>query len=146
MYGGTFLSTLPRSTNRGLIDALTTLRNYSAAAISATTVGVPIEYAFTAEESVKVIMNFAAYSGYVASSAEWVITTEISATLAGTYRVVDTIAAFIGAGAALQHEIFLGGRQMENLVANARFMRVTATRVGAPGNLVFGSYLVPSDC
>jgi hypothetical protein len=148
VYSGAFRSTLPRannSTNTSQIDALTTLRDHAAAAISATTNGTPIEYPFNAEESVKVIINQAAYSGYSAGTVHWTLSLEVCDTVGGTYRQVASIAPTVAAGAALNgQEVFLSGEQINKTFANARFLRIVATKLSTAGNLVFGAYVVPS--
>jgi len=148
VYSGAFRSTLPRannSTNTSQIDALTTLRDHAAAAISATTNGTPIEYPFNAEESVKVIINQAAYSSYAAGTVHWTLSLEVCDTVGGTYRQVASIAPTVAAGAALNgQEVFLSGEQINKTFANARFLRIVATKLSTAGNLVFGAYLVPS--
>jgi hypothetical protein len=150
VYSGAFKSTLPRannSTNTSQIDALTTLRDYTAAALSATTNGTPIEYPFTAEESVKVIINQAAYSSYSAGSVSWTLSLEVSDAVAGTYKQVASIAPTVAAGAALNgQEVFLSGEQINKTVPNARFLRIVATKLSTAGNLTFGAYVVPSGC
>lgn len=150
VYSGAFKSTLPRannSTNTSQIDALTTLRDYTATAASATTNGTPIEYPFTAEESVKVIINQAAYSSYSAGSVSWTLSLEVCDTVGGTYRQVASIAPTVAAGAALNgQEVFLSGEQINKTFANARFLRIVATKLSTAGNLTFGAYLVPSGC
>lgn len=147
MYSGTFFSTLPRSANTMQIDALTTLRAYDAAAISATTNGTPVEYPFTAEESVKVIINQAAYSSYSAGSVSWTLSLQVSDAVAGTYVEVASIAPTVAAGATLNgQEVFLSGEQINKTVAGARFLRIVATKLSTAGNLTYGAYLVPSGC
>ena len=150
VYSGAFKSTLPRlnnSLNSAQIDALTTLRDYTAAALSATTNGTPIEYPFDSEESVKVIINQAAYSSYAAGTAEWVLSLQVSNAVAGTYVTVESILPALAAGAASNgQEVFLSGELIRKAVANARFLRIVATKTGSPGNLTFGSFLVPSGC
>ena len=146
MFSGTFKSTLPRSVNRGQIDALTTLRSYDAASIGATTNGTPIEYPFTAQESIKVVLNQAAYSGYVATTAQWVISVQACATIAGSYVEVATFPSSLAAGTSYSgQERFLSGEQINKFVPDARFLRVVATLTGAAGALTYGAYLVPTD-
>jgi hypothetical protein len=147
VYSGAFKSTLPRRANTAQVDALTVLRDYTAAALSATTNGTPIEYPFTAEESVKVIINQAAYSSYSAGSVSWTLSLEVCDTVGGTYRQVASIAPTVAAGAALNgQEVFLSGEQINKTFANARFLRIVATKLSTAGNLTFGAYLVPSGC
>jgi hypothetical protein len=147
VYSGAFFSTLPRPANTAQVDALTVLRDYTAAAASATTNGTPIEYPFTAEESVKVIINQAAYSSYSAGSVSWTLSLQVSDAVAGTYREVASIAPTVAAGAALNgQEVFLSGEQINKVVAGARFLRIVATKLSTAGDLTFGAYLVPSGC
>jgi hypothetical protein len=147
VYSGAFKSTLPRRANTAQVDALTVLRDYTAAAASATTNGTPIEYPFTAEESVKVIINQAAYSGYSAGSVSWTLSLQVSNAVGGTYVEVASIAPTVAAGAALNgQEVFLSGEQINKVVAGARFLRIVATKLSTAGNLTFGAYLVPSGC
>jgi hypothetical protein len=150
VYSGAFKSTLPRlnnSLNSAQIDALTTLRDYAAAAVSATTNGTPIEYPFNAEESVKVIINQAAYSSYAAGTVSWTLSLQVCTTVGGTYREVASIAPTVAAGAALNgQEVFLSGQQIDNVFPNARFLRIVATKLSTAGDLTFGAYLVPSGC
>jgi len=150
VYSGAFKSTLPRlgnSVNSSPIDALSTLRDYSATAASATTNGTPIEYPFNAEESVKVIINQAAYSSYSAGSVQWTLSLQVCTTSGGTYREVASIAPTVAAGAALNgQEVFLSGQQINNVFAGARFLRIVATKLSTAGDLTFGAYLVPSGC
>ena len=146
MYSGTFRSTLPRNANRAQIDALTTLRAFDATAITVTTIGTPIEYALTAEESIKVIVNQGAYSGYVAGTAQWTISFQASATLAGTYTEIRSILPFVAAGLLNSgQELFISGEQTNKIVPNARFLRAVATLTGAAGALTYGAYLVPTE-
>ena len=146
MYSGTFRSTLPRSSNRAQIDALTTLRAFDAAAIAVTTIGTPIEYPLTAEESIKVIVNQGAYSGYVAGTAQWTISFQASATLAGTYTEIRSILPFVAAGLLNSgQELFISGEQTNKIVPNARFLRAVATLTGAAGALTYGAFLVPTE-
>ena len=145
VYSGVFKSTLPRRANTAQVDAVTVLRDYTAAAASATVNGTPIEYPFTAEESVKVIINQAAYSSYSAGSVSWTLSLEVCDTVGGTYRQVASIAPTVAAGAASNgQEVFLSGEQINKTFANARFLRIVATKLSTAGNLVFGAYLVPS--
>ena len=147
VYSGAFKSTLPRRANTAQVDALTVLRDYTAAAASATTNGTPIEYPFTAEESVKVIINQAAYSSYSAGSVSWTLSLQVSNAVGGTYREVASIAPTVAAGAALNgQEVFLSGEQINKVVAGARFLRIVATKLSTAGDLTFGAYLVPSGC
>ena len=146
MFTGIFKSTLPRSVNRGQADALTTLRAADAVAITTTTNGTPIEYPFTAEENVKVILNQTGYSGYVATTAQWTISLQACATVGGTYVEVATFSASLSAGASYSgQEAFLSGWQINNIVPDARFLRSVATVVGSAGALTYGAYLVPSE-
>lgn len=133
---------MPRSTianrYRQNYDNQTELRSYAAAALSATASSTGVALPISTLQKFKAIANFAAYTGYAAGTAEWVITLEASATLGSGYVAVET---FIPVGAAVTHEWLLSSREILNKVANAAFMRVTATKTGTPGNLTFGVHL-----
>lgn len=139
-----FKSTLERRALRGMFDNGTMLRDYSASALSATGSDTGIAFASTGFEAFKVVFSIAAYSSYSAGSAYWTITVEASTSLASGYSVVATVPN--SAGAALETEVVLGGDQVNDIVAGATYLRVTATKTSTPGNLTYGAWLVPVEC
>lgn len=120
------------------------LRDYAAAALSATTSSTGILFQPRKIEAFKVCISQAAYTGYTAGTAEWVITIEVSATVGGTYTVIGTLPAAVFAGAAGETEIVFGGDEVADRLSTAEAIRVTATKTGSAGNLTMGAWIVPS--
>lgn len=137
-------STIADRRARGTYDGDLQLRDYASAALSATTSSTGILFPSRKIEAFKVCISQAAYTGYVAGTAEWVITIEVSATVGGTYTVIGTLPAAVFAGAAGETEIMFGGDEVADRLSTAEAIRVTATRTGSPGNLVMGAWIVPS--
>lgn len=137
-------STIADRRVRGTYDAALELRDYAAAALSATGSSTGVAFASRKIESFKVCLSLAAYTGYVATSAEWTITVEVAATVGGSYTVIGTLLPATFAGAAAETEFVFGGDEVADRLATAEFIRVTATKTGAAGNLTFGAWIVPS--
>jgi hypothetical protein len=135
-----FYSTIADRSRKGTFDALTELKDYTDSAISATTAETGIEFPVRKTQDYKVCLSFATYSGYVATTAEWVITVEVSDVVGGTYTPV---ASYTPKGTAEETEICLSGVMVSSADADAEFIRVKATKTGVPGNLTYGAYIVP---
>ncbi|WP_445634592.1 hypothetical protein NSTC745_06414 [Nostoc sp. DSM 114161] len=135
---------MPRSTiaNRRAIqfDKALELRDYAAAAISASTTETAIAFPATKLKAYKCVVDVAAYTGYVASSAQWDITVEASTTSGGTYKTVGTFTAL---GAQNRFDVPLSGEWVDDIVADAAYIRVKAVKTGSPGNLTYGAFLAP---
>lgn len=135
---------MPRSTlpNRRAIefDKELELRPYENAAISATTSSLGLAFPGTKQMYFKAIINLAAHTGYVATTAQWSITIEFSVDNA-TFKQVGN--AIVPTGIANQLEIALSGAAVEDIVPDAAYVRVTATKTGTPGALTFGAFLAP---
>jgi hypothetical protein len=135
---------MPRSTlpNRRAIefDKELELRPYEATALAATASSTAITFPGTKQMYFKNIINLAAHTGYVAGSAQWSIATEFSADNV-TFKQVGN--AIVLTGIVNQIEIALSGAAVEDVVPEAAFVRVTATKTGTPGNLSFGAFLAP---
>lgn len=138
----TFFSTLKARRKKGVYDSALELRDYDAAALSATGSEAGVSFPVRAQESFRVVINMAAYSGYVATTAEWTISVEVSDVVGGTYTEVASLPAAASGGAALQVPLDLNGALVEALDADAAFIRVTATKTGSPGDLTYGAYIV----
>ena len=134
-------STIADRRKRGTYDVLLELRPITAAAIAATTNETGIEFASRKCAQFKVCFALAAYTGYVASSAEWIINVAVSATLGGTYTTVASVAASVAAGAALETSLVIGSNLVASIVPAAEFIRVSAVRVGASGNLSYSAWI-----
>lgn len=137
-------STIADRRVRGTYDAALELRDYAAAALSATGSSTGVAFPSRKFESFKVCLSLAAYTGYAAGTAQWTITVEVAATVGGTYTVIGTLLPATFAGAAAETEFVFGGDEVADRLATAEFIRVTATKVGAAGNLTFGAWIVPS--
>jgi len=139
----TFFSTIADRRRIGTYDAQLELRDYAAAAISATTSETGVAFDVRKQCGFRVIVTADAYTGYVATTAEWTITVEVSDLVGGTYTTVATLDPAAAAGAAIQVGVALSGDQIAAIDADAAFIRVTATKTGSPGNLTYGAYIVP---
>ncbi|MFN6572368.1 hypothetical protein [Dendronalium sp. ChiSLP03b] len=135
---------MPRSTiaNRRaiLFDKSLELRDFAATAISASTTESAIAYPVTKLKAYKCVVDVAAHTGYVATTAQWDITIEACATSGGTYKTVKT---FTVIGVANRFDVPLSGEWVDDIVTDAAFVRVKATKTGAPGNLTYGAFLAP---
>lgn len=138
----TFFSTLKARRKTGTYDSALELRDYNAAALSATASETGVEFAVRAQERFRVVVNCAAYTGYVATADEWTISVEVSDVVGGTYTEVASIPAAAFAGAANQIPVDLNGALVEALDADAAFIRVTASKTGSPGDLTYGAFIV----
>lgn len=135
---------MPRSTiaNRRAIqfDKSLELRDYAAAAVSASTTETAIAFPATKLMSYKAVVDVAAHTGFVATSAQWDITVEAALTSGGTYKTVGT---FTATGAQNRFDVPLSGEWVDDIVADAAFIRVKAVKTGSPGNLTYGAFLAP---
>lgn len=115
------------------------LRNYTAAALAATASGtaIAIPEAVTAH-NYKCVVHSAAYTGFVAGTAQWVISVEVSTQIATGFVAVGSV---VLDGTLREWDIPLSGEWVEQRVPGARFVRVTATKVGAAGDVTYGAYL-----
>jgi len=119
-------------------DALLALRDPAATAISATTSETGVSFASTLQQAYKALITVFAYTGYVVSTAVWVITIEVATTQGGSY---STIATYTTLGTAAEIEVPLSGLQIQQILSGALWMRVTATKTGSPGSLSYGAFL-----
>jgi len=125
---------------KDLFDKLLELRAYDAAALTATANGTALSIDATKIIAYEAICNIAAYTGYDAGTAEWALKIEVSAD-DSTYVAVtpDTVID----GTAQELRFALSGAAVNDVVADAIYVRVVATKTGSPGNLTFGAYLSP---
>lgn len=121
------------------IDSALQLRDRAAAAISATTSETGLAFDATKIEAYKILINHSDISAVVATTAEWQIAVQASTTLGGTYSTVGG-AISLGATASIR-VVSLTGKEVNDVVPGAKFLRVTATKVGTPGNLTYGAWI-----
>lgn len=124
------------------VDSLLELRSISAAAISATTssTGIEVGSVLRKFDLAKLVVNWAAYSSYTATTAAWTVHVGISNLVGGTYTTVSQTVELVGSAAG-QIEIPISGLLNTYLDADSVFVRVTATKVGTPGNLTYGAFI-----
>lgn len=119
-------------------DKALELRNYSAAAVSATGSEAAVAFVSAPTLEFKAVVNAAAHTGYSAGTAQWTISVEASVTGTGSWVSVGSV---VLDGTQKEFDIPLSGDYVEQLVSGAKFLRATATKTGAPGNLTYGVYL-----
>lgn len=124
-------------------DALLELRDYDAAALSATASETGVALEVRDEDVFKVVVHHAAIGGTVDGSNFWTVSVEVSDTQGGTYTEVASTGA-LGA-AALDIELAISGKDVNRLDADSDWIRVTATETGTTaGDLTYGAYVTPS--
>ncbi|MBD1995161.1 hypothetical protein H6G00_00775 [Leptolyngbya sp. FACHB-541] len=116
------------------------LRDYSKVALAASAPEAAIAFPATKQMTYRCIVNVGSHTGYVAGTAQWNIAVEASADNV-SFKPVGSVAT---TGAIAGLEIALSGSSVESVVPNAAYIRVTATKVGAPGNLTYGAFLALS--
>ena len=121
-------------------DILLELRPYTAASLAATTSGIGIALTAYAHAEFSVVLGVLAQTGYVASTAQWTISVEASTVLASGYVAVSSVTLV---GLTATRHIALSGDMINEVVPNARFLRVTATKLGTVGNLTYGAFISP---
>ena len=136
-------STIGDRRTRGTYDAALALRTPEAAALSATTSTTRIAFAVRKIKAFKVCFEIEAYTGYVATSAEWTIAVDVSATVGGSSTVIGTILPARLAGAAGELEIVFGGAEVAAFLATAEAIGLVCTKTGAAGNLTLAAWIVP---
>jgi hypothetical protein len=134
------ISTLP---NRRAFhfDKQMELRDGTASAVAATTSETAIAFTAVAFDVFKVIVYPTAFSAYVAGSAEWTISVEAGLTLGGAFTVIDSVKPNGTTPKTL--EMALSGGEIEQAVPGAKYLRVTATKTGTPGSLIYGAFVSP---
>jgi hypothetical protein len=139
----TTFSTIADRRVRGTYDAALALRTPEAAALSATTSTTRIAFACRKIEAFKICFDIEAYTSYTATSAEWTIAVDVSATVGGSSTVIGTILPAQLAGAAGQLEIVFGGAEVAGFLATAEAIGLVCTKTGSPGNLTLAAWIVP---
>jgi hypothetical protein len=87
----------------------------------------------------KVVVRNSAYTGYVATTAQWTI--DIQASADGTSYT--TIASYVPAGVVDKREFVFTGFAVSKAVPNALMLRARAVKTGAPGDLTYAAYIQP---
>lgn len=123
-------------------DALLLLRDAANdTAESATASETAVEFDVTYNDKFKVAIEYADIGGTVDGSNFWTISVEVSDTQGGTFTEVGSSGALPVSGPA---EIVISGLNVENLDADADWIRVTATETGTTaGDLNYSAYVTP---
>ena len=124
-------------------DKLLELRDYSAAALSATGAETGILVYPTELVVSRVVINVAAYTSYSAGTVYWTINLEASATLGSGYVAIGSV---IPTGVAGRFEIGFTGNQVAALASGALYLRANAVKTSTAGNLTYGMFIAPVDC
>jgi len=126
-----------------MFDKELELRDYAAAAISATTSGTAIELPeLTKQNEFSVLVNAAAYTGtFAAGTLQWGIAIEVSDQPSSGFVEVASV---VPAGVAIEYKIPLSGDWVQQKKPGAKYARVTATKTGSPGNLTYGAFIAPA--
>ncbi|MDJ0677595.1 MAG: hypothetical protein QNJ36_19800 [Calothrix sp. MO_167.B42] len=133
---------MPRSTiadrRAYLFDKELELRSIEVGAVAATASESPIQFPATKQMAYKAVVDIAAHTGYVAGTAQWEVSVEVATTSSGTYSKVGSC---IPNGEQNRFDIPLSGEWVQDILAGAAYVRVTATKTGSPGDLNYGAYL-----
>lgn len=123
-------------------DSLISLRDAKNDTAESATASEPaVEFAARSTDKFKVAIEYADIGGTVDASNSWAISVEVSDTAAGTFTEVANSGALPASGPA---EVTVSGLQIENLDADAAWIRVTATETGTTaGDLNYSAYITP---
>ena len=123
-------------------DSELELRDYNAAALSATGSETGVAFEVRSIDVAKVVVHHAAIGGTLDGSNYWTVSVEISDLVGGTYTEIASTGALTADATEL--ELPISGSMAEALDADAAFIRVTATETGTTaGNLTYGAYITP---
>jgi hypothetical protein len=123
-------------------DKALELRDYGAAALSATGSETGVEFAVRDFDVAKVVIDHGPVTGTLTAGTNfWVITVAISDVVGGTYTTIATTGELTAAASRI--ELPISGLLAAYKDADAAFIRVTATKGGTIGNLTYGAFLTP---
>lgn len=122
-------------------DKAMELRDRTLAAIAADQIESGIPFVATTFDLFKVIVGNDFYTGWALGTAEWTVTVQASATLAGTYLPVGSVK--LNGTTPTPQELALSGKEIEQIVPGAKFLRVSATKAGSVGALTYYAFVSP---
>ena len=135
----TFFSTMKRRDRRGPVDDTLLLRDIADGAEAATASETGVAFNPRAQNTYKAVVSVTSVSGTTDGSNYWTLSVQVSDVVGGTYTEVGSYQV---AGTKEQIEIPLSGSQVENLDADAAFMRITATKTGTTAtDITYGAWL-----
>jgi hypothetical protein len=124
-------------------DKTLELRDYGAAALSATGSSTGVELAVRKLDVAKVIIDHGAISGTLTAGTNfWTIAVAVSDVVGGTYTTIATTGELTATASEI--ELPISGLLATYKDADSAFIRVTATKGGTIGNLTYGAYIVPA--
>lgn len=107
--------------------------------IAVTTTGDPINFDITATPpTTRCIIGSAGYTGYVATTAEWTVSVEVSDASDGTYIPIGSLTL---PGTAGNYSFGISGQGVYKTLSTARYVRAVATLTGLAGAAAFEVYL-----
>lgn len=121
-----------------LFDKALELRDYAGDAIAASQTENAIPFPATKQLGYKAVVDVAAITGVAAGTAQWDISVEVSATAGGNYKEVAKVTP---GGIANRFDLPLSGEWVNDVVPEALYIRIKATKTGTPGNLSYGAFL-----
>ena len=128
-----------------MLDANTELRDLNQGAISATTSENALTFPINKFSDFKIVLIVQAYSGFVATTAQWDIAIQVSSTSSTTG--FKTVATMTAPGTTLEAFLGFDGEFAEDILNNGQFtdvpyyIRAVATKTGSPGNLNYAAFL-----
>ena len=132
-----------RRPSRPPVDAMSVLCE-KGASIAATTATTPIRVETSHMQSIQAIVYANAYTAYVKDTAEWRIVLECAVTATGPFVALGS-ACVRSSVDGFSSAISVSSEEIQNILPGALFFRCNAVRVGAPGPLIYGAYLAPSE-
>lgn len=123
------------------------LRDYNAAAVSATTFETAIALDLISYEDWVVVVDIAAHTGYVASTSLWTITIQVA--VDSGFSVTSTVISYLYTNGNQAHfDVPLAGLFASEQLGGAmpQYIRIVATKNGTPGNLTYGAYIGNVAC
>lgn len=131
-------STIGDRRKGGVVDGALQLRSDKVVAISATASEPAVQFPILKHTDCRVMISHAAITAVVPGTAEWRISIETSDTSGGTFTPVETIS--LGATGAIR-SLLLDSGNLAIATPTAQWVRITATKVGTPGNLSYGAWI-----
>jgi hypothetical protein len=132
-----------RRPSRPTLDGETILKE-KANPIAATASSVPLLCETAHMRGVQAIVYGNAYTGYVKGAAEWKCDLECSVLAAGPFSIVGTT-VLRSSNEGINTAIGVTAENIQSIVPGAKYFRLNATKVGAPGSLLYGAYLAPLE-
>jgi hypothetical protein len=116
-----------------LLAVLKSLGSPKAATTSEPGVAFPVRFLDVG----RLVIHYSQIAGTVNAINNWIIAVEVSDTIGGTYTEIARSSALPARGQNV--ELVINGARAQT----ANFIRVTAIKLGTPGDLTYGAYIAP---